>query len=247
MYENKRIVATIEARMTSSRLPGKVLMKFCGIPSLQHTIERLKRSKYIDDVVVATTVNAADDPVISLCRLLGCHFYRGSEEDVLQRVLDAAKSYQADIIVEITGDCPLIDWRHADYLIEQLFAKECDYVANNIERSFPRGYDTQVFPVAVLDEVNQVTDDPIDHEHVSLYIYRHPQKYKVWNWKAPKRLNHPEFEPTLDSIEDYDFIQEIFRHLYVKDPDFTCEMVVRLLLEHPEIAKINSHVHRKSV
>lgn len=247
MYNNKKIVATIEARMTSARLPGKVLKYFCGKPDLQHIIERLRRSKYIDDVVVATTINDEDEPVIELCKKLDCHFYRGSEDDVLKRVLDAAKEFDADIIVEITGDCPVIDWRHADYLIEQLFARECDYVANNIERSFPRGYDTQVFPTSVLERVNDITDDPIDHEHVSLYIYRHPEVFKIWNWHAPAHLDHPEYEATLDTIEDYNFICAIYNNLYEKNSDFTCEEVVELLLKRPDIAEINSQIKRKIV
>lgn len=247
MYQNQTIVATIEARMTSSRLPGKVLMELSGIPALQHIIERLRRSRYIDDVVVATTVNAADDPIVSLCERLKCHYYRGSEEDVLQRVLDAAKAFNGDIIVEITGDCPLIDWRHADYLIEQLFERNCDYVSNTVERSFPRGYDTQVFPTAVLEKVNQITCDPTDHEHVSLYIYRHPDMFKIWNWHAPAELDHPEFEPTLDTPEDYDFLSAIFQSLYEEDHGFSCEAVVGLLRNHPEIAGINSRVGRKKV
>lgn len=247
MYKDKKIVAIIEARMTSSRLPGKVLKEFCGIPDLQHIIERLRRSKYIDDIVVATTVNKTDDPIVDLCNELKRHYYRGSEDDVLQRVLDAAKAFDAEIIVEITADCPLIDWRHADYLIEQLFERECDYVANCIERSFPDGYDTQVFPVSVLNAVNSMTQDPVDHEHVSIYIYRHPDKFKIWNWQAPAKLNHPEFEVTLDTIEDYNLICEIFNRLYDKEPDFSCETVVELLLHYPEIVEINKKVQRKKV
>lgn len=247
MYQNKKVVATIEARMTSSRLPGKVLKKFCGIPDLQHIIERLRRSKYIDDIVVATTTNDTDNPVVELCNKIKCHYFRGSEDDVLLRVLDAAKSVNADIIVEITGDCPLVDWRHADYLIEQLFERKCDYVSNCMERTFSDGFDTQVFPVSVLDEVNRITQSALDHEHVSLYIYRHPEKYKLWNWHAPEHLNHPELEVTLDTIEDYNCICKIFDALYPKEKDFTCEMVMQFLLEHPEIAEINKEIQRTQV
>lgn len=247
MYHGKKIVATIEARMTSSRLPKKVLLDLCGKPSLQHMIERLKRSRYVDDVVVATTVNETDNPVIELCQQIGCSYYRGSEEDVLLRVLDAAKSVDGDIIVETTGDCPVIDWRHVDYLVEQFFNGEYDYVSNIIERTFPRGFDTQVFPVDVLEKVNQLTRDEADHEHVSLYIYRHPENFRLWNWSAPQGVRHPEYEITLDTKEDYQLIQAIYNQLYEKNRDFGCEEVVELLNEKPELLEYIREVKRKHV
>lgn len=246
MYRNKgKICATIEARMTSSRLPGKVLMDFCNKPDLQHIIERLKRSKYIDEVVVATTVNSQDDAIIELCEKINCKYYRGSEDDVLLRVLKAAKSVNADYIVEITGDCPVIDWRHADQLIEMFFSGDYDYASNTIERSFPRGFDTQIFPVNVLEEVNTITKNPVDHEHVSIYIYTHPEKYKLINWKADEAMDHPEIEITLDTKEDYMFIKEIYERLYPSNNDFTSQDVVNFVLENPNLMKTLKNTHRK--
>jgi spore coat polysaccharide biosynthesis protein SpsF len=242
----KKICATIEARMTSSRLPGKVLLDLEGKSALQHIIERLKRSKYIDDVVVATTVNVTDDPIIDLCKGINCSYYRGSEEDVLLRVLDAAKSVNADIIVEITGDCPVIDWRHADHLIELFFLGDYDYAANIIERTFPRGFDTQVFPVSILEDVNKSTQNKADHEHVSLYIYSHPEKYRLVNWKADEKLFHPEFEITLDTLEDYELIKNVYNILYKENPDFSAEDVVKLLIESPEILDVIKNIKRKN-
>ncbi|WP_196008108.1 cytidylyltransferase domain-containing protein [Clostridium tyrobutyricum] len=245
MYNNCKICATVEARMTSSRLPGKVLMNFCGKTALQHIVERLKRSKYLDEVVVATTTNKEDEPIIKLCQQIGCKYYRGSEDDVLLRVLEAAKSMQAEYIVEITGDCPVIDWRHVDKLIEMFFSGEYAYASNTIERSFPRGFDTQIFPVTVLEEVNMVTRNPVDHEHVSIYIYTNPEKYKLLNWGASEEMNHPEFEITLDTKEDYEFIKQIYEILYPQNPDFSAEDVVKLLLHYPEITKTLERTHRK--
>ncbi|AJH01338.2 hypothetical protein LF65_04809 [Clostridium beijerinckii] len=246
MYNNRgKIVATIEARMTSSRLPGKVLMDFCGKTDLQHIVERLGRSKYIDEIVVATTINEEDDPIIDLCKNIGCKYYRGSEEDVLLRVLEAAKSVEADYIVEITGDCPVTDWRHSDHIIEMFFSGEYDYVSNTIERTFPRGFDTQIFPVRILAEVNEITQNPVDHEHVSIYIYTHPEKYKLLNWKADEKMNHPQFEITLDTIEDYEFIKQIYEILYLKDFDFSAQDVVNLLIKHPHMIKSLENTDRK--
>lgn len=243
--KNKKIVATIEARMTSSRLPGKVLMEIRDKPVLQHIIERLRNSKMLDDIVVATTVNQTDDAIVALCKAIGCSYFRGSEEDVLLRVLDAAKSVEADIIVEITGDCPVIDWNHVDYLIEQYLMNDYDYVSNVIKRTFPRGFDTQVFSVKTLDKVNTLTNNPVDHEHVSCYIYQHPNIFKLWNWDAPKELNHPEYEITLDTKEDFILIKNIYDLLYPSDKQFTSYDVVQLLNQRPDFLEIVKKITRK--
>ncbi|NFG60643.1 glycosyltransferase family protein [Clostridium sp. CMCC3677] len=247
MYKDKgKIVATIEARMTSSRLPGKVLMEYCGKPNLQHIVERLKRSKVIDDVIVATTVNKEDNSIVELCKEIGCKYYRGSEEDVLLRVLESAKSVNADIIVEITGDCPMIDWRHIDKLVEIFFSGEYDYASNTLKRTFPRGFDTQVFPVGILEKVNKLTKNPVDHEHVSLYIYTNPEKFRLINWEAEEKMNYPEFEITLDTKEDYEFIKQIYEILYTKDSDFSAQDVIELLIKNSEMIKQLENTHRKN-
>lgn len=246
MYRQKKIVATIEARMTSSRLPGKVLKLAEGKAILQHIIERLRRSKYLDEIVVATTTNDTDQSIIELCNEIGCRYYRGSEEDVLVRVLEAAQFVEADLIVEITGDCPFVDWNYVDKLIEMFHEDDYDYYSNNIQRSFPRGFDVQVFPVKVLAEVNQLTQSPIDHEHVSIYIYTHPELYKVGNWVANEQMYHPELEVTLDTEEDYELIKKVFHHLYNNNPSFSAEDVVNYLLENPEVTEDVRKVQRKN-
>jgi spore coat polysaccharide biosynthesis protein SpsF len=163
-----RRVATIEARMTSSRLPGKILKGFNRKTALGRLVERARKAKLVDEVVVATTTNPQDDAVESWARKVGISIYRGSEEDVLLRVLEAARFYKADIIVELTGDCPLLDPVLIDQVIDAYLEGDFDYVSNNKERSFARGFDVQVFSRDVLEEVNRLTDDPADHEHVSL-------------------------------------------------------------------------------
>ena len=170
-----RTVATIEARMTSTRLPGKVLMSAAGLPMLELMIERLRFVKEIDAIVIATTVNASDDPVEELAHRVGVGVWRGSEADVLNRVLDAAKAYEAQTIVELTGDCPLIDPAIVSKVINAYRDQNADYVSNIIERTYPDGMDTQVFATTLLEDVARRTDDVADREHVSLYIYRHPK------------------------------------------------------------------------
>lgn len=245
MSATSRIVATIEARMTSSRLPGKVLMDAAGKPMLQHMIERLQKVPSLDGVVVATTVNATDDPVVELAEQLGVGCFRGSEDDVLKRVLDAARAHEVDVIVETTGDCPLIDPELVEACIQGYLAAGVDYVSNVLERTYPRGMDTQVFATDVLADVAARTDDPEDHEHVSLFIYRNPELYSLKNMPGGPELSDPELGLTLDTPEDFELIKRIFEVLYPVDPDFRLADILALLKRDPELARINRHIERK--
>ncbi len=248
MYPGKaeKIVSTIEARMTSSRLPGKVLLPLARVPALQHIIERIRRSRYVDDVVVATTINAEDRPIEELCLRVGSRCHRGSEEDVLQRVLDAAHGCQADLIVEITGDCPLIDHRHIDHLIELYYSGAYDFVSNAIERSFPDGFDVAVFPTKVLEAVDTLTCDPIDRVHVTYYIYTHPEKFRLGNWRAEGEMYWPTLGLTLDEMKDYELLKIIYENVFPINADFSAEDVLRLLKKNPKYLEINAHVRRKT-
>src|SRR3954470_10802095 len=159
---NGRVVATIEARMTSSRLPGKVLLPVLGRPLLELMVERLRRARTIDEIVIATTEDATSDPLQELAERLGIGCFRGSEDDVLARVLGAAQAYDAELIVELTGDCPLIDPALVDHLIERHREGGADYTANVLDKTYPLGFAVQVFPTRVLAEVAELTDDPAD-------------------------------------------------------------------------------------
>ncbi|OGH71461.1 MAG: hypothetical protein A2921_04350 [Candidatus Magasanikbacteria bacterium RIFCSPLOWO2_01_FULL_43_20b] len=248
MYKEhkEKIVATIEARMTSTRLPGKVLLPLAGKPALERLVERLKRSLYIDEIVVATTTNQTDEPIVELCESLGVKYFRGSELDVLKRVLGAAESVRADIIVEITGDCPLMDWRIVDRGIEEFYSQNVDYAANMIPLiTYPVGFDVQVFPVRVLAEVDKLTSDPIDRVHVSYYIYHHPDRYKLGSWLAPAEASGPAMRLTLDELSDYKLIDEIFRNLLPVDEDFSVVKVVEFLNKNRHLLEINKHVKDK--
>lgn len=242
----QKIVATIEARMTSSRLPGKVLLDLAGKPALQQLVERLRRSRYVDEVVVATTERPTDDPVEALCRKIGCGCFRGSEDDVLGRVLGAARAVQGELLVEITGDCPLVDWRHVDALIEVFYSAGYDYVANTAgARPYPVGFEVQVFPVAVLAEVDRLTQNPVDHEHVSLYIYSHPERFRIHYVEAPDGLFRPEIEATLDTMEDYQLIQAVYQALYPINPDFSAQAAIDFLAARPDLLRLIQQVKRK--
>ena len=245
MVENKRIVATIEARMTSSRLPGKVLMEACGKPMLQHMIERLQRVPSLDGIIVATTGNDTDAAIVELAESMGVGFFRGSEDDVLLRVLGAAREHDIDVIVEMTGDCPLIDPSLVEDCILGYQNAEVDYVSNVLERTYPRGMDTQVFATEILADVANRTNDPEDYEHVSIYIYRHPEIYSLKNMPGPPELTDPELGLTLDAPEDFELIRRIFEILYPDNPDFRLSDILSLLENNSALAGLNAHVRRK--
>lgn len=224
------------------------MLPLAGKPSTERLIERLKRSKYLDEIVIATTVNDADHPLVDLANRLGVKYFRGSELDVLSRVLGAAQSVNADIICEVTGDCPLVDHALIDRGIEEFFAPRhggLDYLANFITASFPIGIDVQVFPTAVLAKVNELTQDPIDHTHVSYYIYNHPEHFRIYNWTAEGEYYWPDLRVTLDEKEDYELLNKIFEKLLPVNEDFTALDVIRLIKNEPELLEINKNVRQK--
>lgn len=249
MYRNdkRKIIASIEARMTSSRLPGKVLLPILGKPALARMVERVKKSKYIDSIIIATTINTQDDPIVKLAQEMGVNYYRGSENDVLGRVLEGARSIKADIIVELTGDCPFADPALIDRGIEEFFSREVDYASNTIEPTFPNGFDVQVFPTDILARVDKETNDPIDRVHVSYYIYMHPEKFRVYNWVADENNSGADLRVTLDETADYELIQKIFESLSQINENFSASDVVQFLRKSPDLVEINKYVRQKDV
>lgn len=242
----KRIVSTIEARMTSTRLPGKVLLPVCGKPMLAHLIERLQRVPRLDAIVVATTVNKEDDPIVELAQKIGVGYFRGSEEDVLGRVLDAAQACSADIIVEITGDCPAIDPHVVARCIDVYLTTEADYVTSG-NKTYPGGMNTRVFSTKILAEVELISrNDKAAREHVSLPIYEHPERYKLHTVEAPPGLSRPDLAIELDEPADYEMIKAIFEALYPGNPEFGLADILSFLDLHPEVVKLNEHVGRKT-
>lgn len=237
-----RVLATIEARMTSSRLPGKVLADMGGQPALALMVERLRRVPSLDGIVVATTVNATDDPIATLADRLGIGCFRGSEEDVLLRVLGAAEAHAIDVIVETTGDCPLIDPAVVERTIQAYRASGAGYVSNVLRRSYPIGMDTQVFARSVLADVARRTADPFDHEHVSVFIYRHPELYSLLNVAAPARQTDPTLRLTLDTPEDLRLLRAVTQAV---GPAGDLDAILAVLGERPSLRDLNDHiVHR---
>ncbi|MDR3400892.1 MAG: glycosyltransferase family protein [Chthoniobacter sp.] len=242
-----RTVITIEARMRSTRLPGKVLCPVLGRPMLALMVERLRRVQEAEAIVIATTSDPSCDPIEALAKELGVGCFRGSEDDVLDRVLQAARAAKADLIVETTGDCPLIDPDIISRLIREFRANTVDYCANILKPTYPRGMDAQVFPVAVLEEVARLTDDPVDHEHVSLYIYQHPERFRLLNVESGLPAKSAELRLTVDTPEDYQLITEIYEALYPTNPRFALADVLDLFERRPELRSINADIRQKAV
>lgn len=243
-----KIAATIEARMGSSRFPGKVLMPLGGRPVLERIVERVSKARYVDEVVVATTVKEADDKIVELCEKIGAKYYRGSEDDVLDRVLNAAKSVGADTICELMGDSPMLDPVIIDNVITGHLSGVYDYTSNFYpENTYPMGFAVQVFPVAVLERVARLTQDPIDRVHVTCFIYQHPEMFTLNGVCASPAIRSPEYRLSLDTREDYEVIGKVFDALYPSTPGFECKDIVGFLREHPEIARINSAVRQKAI
>jgi spore coat polysaccharide biosynthesis protein SpsF len=240
-----KVVATIEARMSSLRLPGKVLRPIVGKPVLELLIERLARARTVQQIVVATTVNSADNPIEALAGKLGVGCYRGSEEDVLDRVLQAAQSYRADVIVEVTGDSPLLDPEIIDRLVDIYRLNDYDYVSNVQTRTYPLGLDGQVFATKVLADVASRTQDPADREHVSLYIYQHPERYRLHVVASGLPDRFTDLRLTLDTPEDLAVITAVYEELYPQNPAFRLADVLALFDRRPDLAALNRGVKQR--
>jgi len=233
--------------MTSTRLPGKVLMEVRGKSLLEYQIERLRQVRLADEIVIATTTNDADQPIVELCERLGAAYYRGSEEDVLSRYYEAATQSGADVVVRVTSDCPLIDPGVMDEVIALYINNrdKYDYVSNTLERTYPRGLDTEVFSMAALEKAyNEAREQP-EREHVTLFIYRRPEQFPLANSSSATDYSYHRW--TVDTPEDFALIKRIFMGLYPVNSRFTWLEVLDLLKEHPEWIEINAAVKQKEV
>lgn len=239
-----KINVSIEARMGSSRLPGKVLKTINNLTILGIMVNRVKKSKLIHDIIIATTTNKKDDAIVAWCNQNNISFFRGSEDDVLQRVVDCHTLFKSDIIVELTGDCPLIDYKIMDESISFYLANKYDYVSNCIKPSYPDGMDTQVYSLGILQEASSKATLKRDREHVSSYIYLSGD-YSVYTLVAPKHLTRPELGLTLDTIEDFNLIKEILIHF--KNLDFDLNDILNYLDNNKSLLEINKDVIRKGL
>lgn len=237
-----RIVAIVQARMGSTRLPGKVLKTVNGKPLLSYQIERMKKSKFIDELVIATTPNG-NEKIIELCQKLATQVFIGPEEDVLTRYYDAAIHYNADVVVRMTSDCPLIDPIIIDEVINFYLNNNFDYVSNTINRTFPRGMDTEVFSISALEKANKEACKDYEREHVTPYIYLNPNKFEIGQYT--QKIDQSYIRLTVDTKEDFELICRLLKLL--NSNDFELNDIIAILDKNPELLEINAHILQKKL
>jgi spore coat polysaccharide biosynthesis protein SpsF len=240
-------VIMVQARMTSTRLPGKVLMPVLGKPLLAYEIERLKQCQLADNLMVATTVNATDDPIAALCETLSVPVFRGSESDVLSRYYGAAQQVNAQTVVRVTADCPLIDPAVIDRVIQhfQTANEPLDYASNTLTRTFPRGLDTEVFSGAALAIAHREATEAAQREHVTPFFYQQPNRFKLASIEAPENLSQHRW--TVDTPEDFELIRRILETLYPQNQHFTTRDVLEVLAKNSDWAELNAHIEQIKV
>jgi spore coat polysaccharide biosynthesis protein SpsF len=245
MIAGLRTVAIVQARMTSTRLPGKVLLPILGQPMLALQIERMRRAQLVDLIVVATTINAFDEPIVDFCKQHALPCFRGSEDDVLSRYAQAAIVYEADAIMRITSDCPLIEPALMNQAVSN-FAQaqgQLDYISNMLKPTFPYGLAVEIFSREALRQAQACAVQPAEREHVTPYIYRHPEQFRLQNISYSADLSHHRW--TVDTPEDFDLVSKIFSVLYPNNPQFNMQDVLNLLEENVAWPSINQHVKQK--
>lgn len=237
-----KIIAVIQARVGSTRLPNKVLLDLEGKTVIEHVINRVSKSKLVSETVVATTVLDQDLKIVDLCSGIGVRVYRGSENDVLDRFYQAAKQLNAGHIVRVTADCPLIDHKVIDDVLSLHLKKKSDYTSNTIKETFPDGEDVEAFTFGALKRAWQDAELPSEREHVTPYIRNNPGIFQLENLSSPVDLSGKRW--TLDEEKDYEFIVKIYGALYKKNKFFGMKEILRLLRSHPEFEKINGRIAR---
>ena len=231
-----KTVALIQARMTSSRLPRKVLQDIAGCPMLLRVVDRVKQAKTIDIVAVITSTHESDDAIEQCCNENDIEIFRGNLDDVLDRYYQAAKHFQADNIVRITADCPLLDPAISDLVVETFKNGNYDYVSNTIEYTYPDGLDTEVFRYVTLERAWQLANLKSEREHVTAYIYKHPEIFRLGVVKNQEDLSSLRW--TVDTPSDLEFIRAVYAGF--TDEHFGMEDVLRFIKEHPEAAVLNA-------
>jgi spore coat polysaccharide biosynthesis protein SpsF len=239
-----KTAAIIQARMNSSRLPGKVLMDLAGDTVLARVVRRLRRANLIDEIVVATTCSAVDQAIVDECQRLRVRIFRGEENDVLDRYYHAAQGIDADGIVRITGDCPLIDPQITDNTIRWFLDQQPDYASNTLERTYPRGLDTEVMTWDALACAWREAHVPYQRTHVTPYLYENPDRFDILAVKGP--VDYSDHRWTLDTPEDLAFIRAVYDRLD-NDDGFSWHDALVVLQREPELAGLNRGVMQKAL
>lgn len=237
-----RTLAILQARMSSSRLPGKTMKKIIGRPMLELQIERIKRSKKIDKLILATSTNTEDNEIEALCKKLGLACFRGDLENVLDRFYNACKPYNVENIVRLTGDCPLTDPEKIDELISFFQNADFDYVANCTYPTLPHGLDAEIFSKDALEKAYKNATLPSEKEHVTTYIKNPDHGFSIGHLRYDGK--HAHLRWTVDEPQDFELVKKIYERLYPKNPEFTTADIIQLMDNHPELLSINTGLYR---
>lgn len=230
--------------MTSTRLPGKVLKKVLGKSLIEYELERLQSVSLLDELIVATTKNESDDPIVDLCEKLGVETYRGPEHDVLLRFYEAAKCFGADIVIRFTADCPLLDPGIVADII-RTYLDNCnrlDYLGVD-HTSIPRGMEAEAFSFEALERANAEGAGDLDREHVTWFMHQNPDRFSISKYALPQKLGTYRF--TVDTEEDFSLVSKILEELYENNPYFSLQDTIALLDQKPEIRMINAGIQQK--
>lgn len=231
------MIGIIQARMGSTRLPGKILKPLLGRPVLARMLERVKRAKSLDTVIIATTDKPEDDATAELAKKCNVKVFRGSERDVLDRFYKVAKEAGADTVVRLTGDCPLHDPMVIDEVVKHFHSNKCDYTGT--PKNYPEGLDTEVFSFASLERTWREAKLPSEREHVTPYIKNHPVFFTIdSSWMSGSEDNST-MHWSVDTQADFDFVTKVFEQLYPINPSFNKDDTLALLVRHPELLEIN--------
>lgn len=243
-----KVLCIVQARMGSERLPKKVIKPILNQPMIIYTLNRLKKSKYIDEIVLATSQENKEEQLVDIVSKNGYKVFRGDENNVLKRFVDTYKKYGGDIIIRVTGDCPLIDPFIVDNVITYFMANNYDYVRLDVPETFIRGFDVEVFSsktlLKVWKEVSSLDNSHRYKEHVTLYIYENPDKFNIGFVKGNEFYNK-DYRLSVDTIEDFKLVETIFNHF--QDEYIAAKEVVKFLDENPNIASINEDIQQKEV
>lgn len=242
MKDGSKVATIIQARMGSTRLPGKVMMDIEGKPVLWHVVQRVKAARKSGKVIIATTVEPDDRAIADFASAEGIPFYRGSRDDVLDRYYQAARIYRADPIVRITADCPLLDPDVIDRVVNLYLEGNYNYASNIHPPTFPDGLDTEVFSFAALEKTWHEARLRSEREHVTAYIHKHPDLFIIGNLTCKENLSAQRW--TVDEDRDLKFVREVYKRLFVRGRIFYMEDILKLLREHSELSGINKGIER---
>jgi len=232
------VIAVLQARFSSTRLPGKVLKPLFGQPMLARQIERISRATSIEKIVVATSAEESDDPIASLCRDIEVGCYRGSLDDVLDRMYGAAVTTGSKTVMRLTGDCPLADPAVLDDLNDYFFQGDYDYASNTIKPTFPDGLDAEVMRLECMEAAWREAILPSEREHVTPFIYNHPERFRLGDFRHETDLSGLRW--TVDELRDFEFVSRIYETLYDGNAAFTTADILQLLRDQPQLKLINS-------